>query len=318
MELSSIMPHDSTAEALLLEPLAPLLDACARRRDCPGLSDAQWIRAGLSRVLHAAPSGRGFIQQFAHLLPGNLFHSLFFAALKSPRRLGLCEELSAALARSMPACDDPFAKIKALDCFDLYAADGHWHGAAAHAPLQDGRRWAAGHFYTLNLRTRAARHLAAALDSSKREHDMHVLKRLGAQTLRQDAKKGRKVIYAYDCAGIDFQLWHYWKHQAGVYFISRAKENMRPETIAENPFDPADPANRGVRSDVPAATSQHVAVRLIHYQDPATGEEFAFITSEYTLPPGLIAFIYRRRWDIEKAFDTFKNKLGQTRRGDAS
>ena len=30
-----------------------------------------------------------------------------------------------------------------------------------------------------------------------------------------------------------------------------------------------------------------------------------------TLPPGLIAELYRRRWCIEKAFDEFKNKLGE-------
>jgi hypothetical protein len=88
---------------------------------------------------------------------------------------------------------------------------------------------------------------------------------------------------------------------------------MRPETIAENPFDPADPTNRGVLSERLVATSQHVAVRLIYYQDPATGEVFEFITSEYTLPPGLIAFIYKRRWEIEKVFDVFKHKPGQTR-----
>ena len=28
-----------------------------------------------------------------------------------------------------------------------------------------------------------------------------------------------------------------------------------------------------------------------------------------TLPPGLLAFIYKKRWDIEKVFDQFKNKL---------
>jgi len=28
-----------------------------------------------------------------------------------------------------------------------------------------------------------------------------------------------------------------------------------------------------------------------------------------TLPSGLIAFIYKKRWDIENVFDQFKNKL---------
>ena len=30
-----------------------------------------------------------------------------------------------------------------------------------------------------------------------------------------------------------------------------------------------------------------------------------------TLPPGLIAFIYKLRWDVEKVYDEFKNKLEQ-------
>ncbi len=30
-----------------------------------------------------------------------------------------------------------------------------------------------------------------------------------------------------------------------------------------------------------------------------------------TLAPGLIVLSYRRRWDIEKAFDEFKNKLNE-------
>ena len=42
-----------------------------------------------------------------------------------------------------------------------------------------------------------------------------------------------------------------------------------------------------------------------------TGERFEFITTEYTLPPGWIAFLYRLRWNIEKVFDEFKNKLSE-------
>ena len=38
-------------------------------------------------------------------------------------------------------------------------------------------------------------------------------------------------------------------------------------------------------------------------------EVFVFLTNEMTLPPGLIAFLYRLRWDIEKVFDETKNRL---------
>ena len=37
---------------------------------------------------------------------------------------------------------------------------------------------------------------------------------------------------------------------------------------------------------------------------------FSFLTSEYTLPPGVIAHLCRLRWEIEKTFDELKNKLG--------
>ena len=44
-------------------------------------------------------------------------------------------------------------------------------------------------------------------------------------------------------------------------------------------------------------------MRRITYRDPETGREFSFMTSEFTVPPGLFAFICKLRWDIEKAFD---------------
>ena len=43
---------------------------------------------------------------------------------------------------------------------------------------------------------------------SLNKHDMHVLKRLDADVLRQHAPKGRKVLYVWDKAGIDFHAWH--------------------------------------------------------------------------------------------------------------
>ncbi|MCX6936885.1 MAG: hypothetical protein NTU80_03155 [Verrucomicrobia bacterium] len=38
-----------------------------------------------------------------------------------------------------------------------------------------------------------------------------------------------------------------------------------------------------------------------------------FITSEFNLPPGLIAWIYQRRWAVAKVFDQLKNKLEETK-----
>jgi hypothetical protein len=41
--------------------------------------------------------------------------------------------------------------------------------------------------------------------------------------------------------------------------------------------------------------------------DLETRKIYIFITNEFTLPSGLLGFIYKLRWDVEKAFDQVKN-----------
>ena len=84
----------------------------------------------------------------------------FFETLKSARRLALCQQANVHVARLLT--DDPFANLACLRDFDLYAADGHWHGAAAHAVPLDGAKRATGHVFALNLRTQALGHLTRA------------------------------------------------------------------------------------------------------------------------------------------------------------
>ncbi|MEI6786404.1 MAG: transposase [Verrucomicrobiota bacterium] len=207
--------------------------------------------------------------------------------------------------------DDPFSHLECLRDFDLYAADGHWHGAAVHAAPIDGAKRATGHFFALNLRTQALSHLTHA--QGKKEHDMHALKRLDLATLRHAAPVGRKVLYAYDCASIDYTQWQKWKQSGGVYFISLTKEKMDLTVTRQNLIDRADPNQAGITADELVATSQRITLRRIRYTHPATGESYEFLTSEFTLPPGVIAFLYLRRWDLEKVFDELKNKLGAQR-----
>ena len=56
-------------------------------------------------------------------------------------------------------------------------------------------------------------------------HDTRALKRLDTETLRKSAPKGRKVVYVWDKAGIDFLQWFEWKHAGGIYFVSREKKD---------------------------------------------------------------------------------------------
>ena len=40
--------------------------------------------------------------------------------------------------------------------------------------------------------------------------------------------------------------------------------------------------------------------------DSPIGKIYSFVTNEMTLPPGLLAYIYKKRWDLEKVFDEMK------------
>ena len=223
---------------------APLLDLPPHakcQRDCPELTDGQWLHLGVRRALEDQPSGRAFLQQLAcrGVEAPELSH--FFETLKSARRLSLIAEpfgpelkaegLSHSLARSLPVLEsDRWKCVPELAGFDLYAGDGHFHAAAAHdlRDAGDGVKYAVGHFFSLNLRTHALAHLSLADQiERKKEHDMRVLKRLSVETLRQGAARGRKVLWVWDRAGIDFRQWHHWKHTGGLYFLSREPSGAR-------------------------------------------------------------------------------------------
>ena len=311
-----VIPTPNFAESFFAPARTPLAQAPSARV-CPELSDDQWLLLGVRRVLEDRPTGRGFLQ---HLMAADLeapATSHFFETLKSARRLALIAEVSHGLARSLPALGADFwGGVPELDGFEIHAGDGHFHAAAAHdtPAADDGTKYATGHFFSLHLRTHALAHLTAADQvERKKEHDMRALQRLALTQLRQGAAKGRKVLCVWDRAGIDFRQWHLWKHTGALYFLSREKENMQLEPIGENAWDRADPRNAGVLADELVATSQGVSVRRVRYHCVLRGEEFSFLTSEYTLPPGVIAHLYRLRWEIEKTFDELKNKLGETK-----
>jgi len=338
--MSNTLPCKSIVGAEFFKPITLFLDCSRFRRNCPALPDDLWLTSGIRRCLGLFQSGRDFLQDLAERHDIEILPTTFFESLKSKRRLALLSDLLAKsqvhMRREMP---DPFAAFQCLDDFDLYAGDGHFVAAAAHdkaAPRKipakksktkksktttPGRtaaftatKYATGHLYTLDLRSHAMTHLTVSDQvERKKEHDMRALKRQTIETLRQGAGKGRKVLYIWDRAGIDFRQWHEWK-QNSVYFLSREKENMTLQILGVYPFDETNPVNQGVISDELVGTSMGVSVRRVTYQDPETLAIYAYLTNlPVSVPPGIVALLYKSRWDVEKVFDEFKNKLGETK-----
>ena len=317
------MPSNSSANpaslpARFFAPALDLLSDCAHRRHCPELPDSDWLRLGVHRCLQPQTSGRGFLQTLASLAPALCpENSHFFESLKSQRRLALCAELNARLcAHARQVLPDALAVFPSLAGYDVHAGDGHYHAHAAHDPADSaGGKHAVGHLYTRDLRSGTLSHLTVNDQlTRKKEHDMRALKRQTIEALRQGACQGRKVLYVWDRAGIDFMQWHRWKQGSGIYMLSRCKVNMALVKSAELPFDRNDEINAGVLADeLVGSASGGVLMRRITFRDVLTGITYEYLTNllDPSVPPGVLAHLYKMRWNIEKSFDEVKNKLGE-------
>lgn len=126
--------------------------------------------------------------------------------------------------------------------------------------------------------------------------------------MRQQANVGKNVMYVYDRAAIDFPAWNSWK-KIGIYFVSREKLNSRLETRGVLLYDVADQINAGIISDeVVGSANSGSMIRRITYLILESNEIMTFLTNAFDgIPPGVIVYLYKRRWDIEKIFDTLKH-----------
>jgi hypothetical protein len=315
------MPPTSDPASLparFFTPAFDLLGGCLNLRHCPELSDSDWLRIGVQRCLSPQSSGRGFLQTLASLAPALCpDNSHFFESLKSQRRLDLCAELNARLCtHARQVLPDALAAFPCLEDFDIHAGDGHYHAHAVHdAADRKGNKCPVGHLYARNLRNGTLCHLTVNDQlTRKKEHDMRGLKRQTIDTLRQGAKKGRKVLYIWDRAGIDFMQWYQWKQGSGIYMLSRCKANMALIKCGNLPFDPGDPINAGVLGDeLVGGGTNGVLMRRVTFLDALTSITYEYLTNllQSSVPPGVIAHLYKMRWDIEKSFDEVKNKLGE-------
>lgn len=300
----------TTVNDAFFNPLTGLVDASPHTRPCPTFPDEDFLHLGVQRVLETSSSGRAFLQEHGLRFDRTPELATYFAAFRSSRRRNVLRDVSRALVgRANPQLPNRLMSMAELAGYECFAADGHWHGAAAHDQQHREAKVAVGHFYSLNLRTHILEHLAVG--QGLHEHDMSALKRVGPKGLRQRVPKGRRVLIVYDKAGIDFHYWKRCRHECAVYFISRVKEGMVFDVLEKRDWDRSDPRNHGVQSDCRVMTRDNHQMRIVEYIDPISGEWFEFLTNEPDLPPGVIVELYRRRWEAEKVFDEIKNKLGE-------
>lgn len=322
MDIHSLSDADPALLDELMAPARFVLENYSRHtRPCPTISDENFVRRGFLRTLSQARSGRDFLQQQAEVFDQPLARASFFDSLHSSRRRDLLLELNSQLyvQSHTEAGEDLLAPFPELADRAVWAVDGHKIEHACHA-LRDpkGRHVAPNSLYLLCLHNGLFFNLAAVQGHGRYRHEMPVFrsawpKFLHRQPHRRNSSTAPLVIA--DPAFIDHAFWDGQRQmrQAGVLMITRAKNNLAPRDQQARSFDPNDPVNRGVESDWLVTFDGGYEMRLIEYADPETGTRYQFLTTDLTLRPGVVAWLYLLRWRIEKVYDTAKNKLEETK-----
>lgn len=300
---------------LFIEPALSRLPALDNYRDGLDFSDDEFITLGVRRINTFHPSGRSFLQSARQCEVTNVSVKAYFGAASSPRRLALVHELNTDLSRTITVPSDRFADFPELKGREVLALDGHDIEHATHEPpatMASGRRevpdTVTGVFLR-NLRTGAARVLA---QTEGHQHEWAAVKERPWSDFHWHPE-AKGTILVIDPVAVDFEFLRGAKFRGGLTVITRTKQNLVVREAKPLAWDRHHRHNQGVLSDERVRFGEPGEFRRIRYLDPESGELYEFLTTDFHLPPGLIAQLYRLRWDIEKFFDVCENLLNEKR-----
>jgi Domain of unknown function (DUF4372)/Transposase DDE domain len=133
-------------------------------------------------------------------------------------------------------------------------------------------------------------------------HDVHALDLLVPEA---------GAIYVMDRGYVDFGRL-YGLHQAGAFFVTRAKSNLNAHRV----YSAATDRTTGVIADQTIALDGHytakdypIHLRRVRFRDPKTGKTLIFLTNQTTLPAMTICDLYKSRWQVELFFKWIKQHL---------
>ena len=119
------------------------------------------------------------------------------------------------------------------------------------------------------------------------------------------------AFYVMDRGYVDFARL-YTLHQAGAFFVTRAKSPMDARRVYSTPTD----RSTGVISDQQVMLNGYYSarkypehLRRVRFKDPETGKTLIFLTNNTALPALTIAALYKSRWQVELFFKLIKQHL---------
>jgi hypothetical protein len=176
------------------------------KRDWPELKDVDFIELGLLRCISTVESDRHFLQTADEIYGEQRPLSTYFNSLKSSRRTSILESIDqqsykihCETLRSQGV--DYLKAFPELREYTVEAADQHFIEHACHTEKgANGKAYAVGFIYALNLRYVLLRPLCHITNDTIRHHEIPALR---AQLEKQNKKEkpSQNDLYVYDRAG---------------------------------------------------------------------------------------------------------------------
>jgi len=119
------------------------------------------------------------------------------------------------------------------------------------------------------------------------------------------------AFYVMDRGYVDFARL-YTLHQAGAFFVTRAKSPTDARRVYSAHADRASGVicdQRVMLNGYYSAKKYPEHLRRIRFKDPETGKTLVFLTNNTALPAVTICALYKSRWQVELFFKWIKQHL---------
>jgi Domain of unknown function (DUF4372)/Transposase DDE domain len=119
------------------------------------------------------------------------------------------------------------------------------------------------------------------------------------------------AFYVMDRGYVDFTRL-YAMHQAGAFFVTRAKQGMDARRVYSSPTQRSTGVicdQRVMLNGFYSAKAYPEHLRRVRFKDPESGKTLVFLTNNTVLPALTIAALYKGRWQVELFFKWVKQHL---------
>lgn len=316
-QLESILCNDTVLNEWF-SPMQHALDKVRYSRSrFPELKAVFFILLGCLRQLEGNKTLRKQIQSLFNLdgdsdrLP--LARSTWSDALANGyRKTILREAIEPLVEYAGSILPDRYSQFEELGSRPLLAMDAtyqtessHYRPVYPHAGGSDNRK---GHMALATYDLRKG--IAVDIQTETMSVDeMRFVKELWQQEHWTCIKN---AIYIIDRAYIEARYWDRRKKEFHATVITRLKSSFSYEVVEKLPVQECKVNEGVIKDEIIQLKSSKEVWRLITFKSP-DGKTYEYLSNDFVLTAGMIAFLYHKRWDEEKYFDNYKTDLANTK-----